>query len=346
MAQYRVDRDSPVPVYYQIASALRQRIAEGEWRKGNQLPPEPELAKAFGVSRMTIRQALVELEGDGVIVRRRGAGTFVNQSFLDITEPATSLRSGLPERPQNRKDELRHQVWAALREVARPDARFHWDFTQFVPDFEGSDRCAEAIRRHSLYRRASVIFVAPDNSLAKVRAQAVADGKRLLVATHAIARGFYLVDAGVVPEEQIPFAATLDGLEQHARLIDIEGVRALGALDLLVTGISLVTQQGVRWGKGHGYFDLEWAMFREVGVATDDTPVMAVGHDCQIVDAELEPSPVDTIADLIITASQVTEVQQVFDKPRGILWESVSPELLRQVPSLHALYVTRLDRTT
>jgi DNA-binding FadR family transcriptional regulator len=76
MAQYRIDRDSPVPVYYQIASTLRRRIAEGEWRKGNQLPPEPELAKAFGVSRMTIRQALVELEGDNVIVRRRGAGTF------------------------------------------------------------------------------------------------------------------------------------------------------------------------------------------------------------------------------------------------------------------------------
>ncbi len=346
MTQYPVDRDSPVPVYYQIASALRQRIADGEWRKGNQLPPEPELAKAFGVSRMTLRQALVELEGDNIIVRRRGAGTFVNQSFLDITEAAMPLPMGRSERPQSRKDELRLQVWAALREVARPDARFHWDFTQFVPDFQGSERCADAIRRHPLYRRASLIFVAPDNSLRKVRAQAMADGKRLLVATHAIARGFYLVDAGVVPEEQIPFAATLDGLEQHARLVDIEGVRALGAIDLLVTGISLVTEHGVRWGKGHGYFDLEWAMFRELGVANDDTPVMAVGHDCQIVDAELEPSPVDTIADLIITPTQVIEVQQVFDKPRGILWESVSPELLRQVPSLHALYATRSDKTT
>jgi len=346
MTRYRVDRDSPMPIYYQIASALRRRIADGEWRKGNQLPTEPALAKAFGVSRMTIRQALVELEEDNVIVRRQGAGTFVNQSFLDITEPATPFPPGPLDRPQSRKDELRLQVWATLREVARPDARFHWDFTQFVPDFVGSERCAAAIRRHPLYQRASLLFVAPDNSLTRVRAQAMADGKRLLVATHAIARGFYLVEPGVVPPKQVAFAATLDGLDKHARLIDIEGVRALGAIDLLVTGISLVTEQGVRWGKGHGYFDLEWAMFRELGVAHDDTPVMAVGHDCQMVDAELEPSPVDTIVDLIITPTQLIEVQQVFDKPGGILWDSVSPELLRQVPSLQALYTAYSDKKT
>lgn len=87
-------------------------------------------------------------------------------------------------------------------------------------------------------------------------------------------------------------------------------------------------------------------MFRELGVAEDGTPVIAVGHDCQIVDAELEPSPVDTIADLVITPRQVIEVAQVFDKPKGILWESVSPELLHQVPSLQALYAARSDKTT
>ncbi len=344
MAKYRVDRDSPLPVYYQIASALRRRIADGEWRHGNQLPPEPELAKAFGVSRMTIRQALVELESDNVIVRRRGAGTFINQSFLDITEPAPPFPWGLPAKPQSAKDELRLKVWAALRAVALPDARFHWDFSQFVPDFEGSETCAEAIRRHPLYRRAFLLFVAPDNSLARVRAGALEDGKRLLVATHAIARGFYLVEPGSVEERHIPFAATLDGLEQYGRIIDIEEVAALGKIDLLVTGISLVTEQGVRWGKGHGYFDLEWAMFREIGAALDDTPVITVGHDCQVVDADLEPSPVDTIADLIITPTKVIEVGHVFSKPSGILWESVSPELMLQVPSLRTLYATRSEK--
>lgn len=337
MVQYRVDRDSPVPVYYQIAFALRERIAHGEWRRGNQIPSEPELAQAFGVSRMTIRQALVHLEQDDVIVRRRGSGTFVNRSFLDITnEPADR-----PTPAPSRKDELRLQVWAELRQVARPDARLHWDFTEFVPDFEGSELCARAIHSHSLYQDASTLFVAPDNSLTKVRAQAMADGKRLLVATHTIARGFYHVDPGIVPEVHIPLAATLDGLEKYAKILDIEGVRRLGAIDLLVTGISLVTEQGVRWGKGHGYFDLEWAMFRELGVTEKDTPVIAVGHDCQIVSAELEPSPVDTIADLIVTPTRVVDVEQVYEKPEGILWESVSPELMRQVPALYDLYLAQ-----
>jgi DNA-binding GntR family transcriptional regulator len=79
LAKITVDRSSPVPMYYQIAMDLRQRICRGEWRIGSRLPPEPELASEYDVSRMTLRQALAHLEKEDIIRRQRGSGTFINQ---------------------------------------------------------------------------------------------------------------------------------------------------------------------------------------------------------------------------------------------------------------------------
>jgi len=80
-----IDRDSPVPVYYQIALNIRERIHNQEWRAGEQIPPEPELATLYGVSRVTIRQALAELVKDGLLTRQRGSGTFVNHNPMPLT---------------------------------------------------------------------------------------------------------------------------------------------------------------------------------------------------------------------------------------------------------------------
>jgi GntR family transcriptional regulator len=70
-------RTQPVALYYQIQQDLRARIKRGEWKAGDRLPPEPELAARYRVSRITIRQALAGLVADGLIDRRQGTGTFV-----------------------------------------------------------------------------------------------------------------------------------------------------------------------------------------------------------------------------------------------------------------------------
>ncbi len=337
---YAINRESPIPAYYQIAVDLRQRISRGEWRAGNKLPAEPELARQYSVSRMTVRQAVSELVEDGVLVRKRGNGTFVNIGFLDVTDPSTDEHlvafSSEPKRNQ-----LREQVWAALRKVARPDSRFHWNFEEFVPDFEGSEHCAELIRRTDWYRSADLVFAAPDNSLTCIRQYAIEDGKRLVVATYGIARGFSVIEPGTAPAGQEEFAATLDGLERYGKPISLDEIADCGAIDLLITGISLVTEHGVRWGKGHGYFDLEWAMFREIGVVNEATPVIAVGHDCQLVSVELEPSAVDTIVDLIVMPTRQIEVEKIYPKPEGIRWEYISAHLRQQIPPLQELYGRR-----
>src|SRR6201995_1621877 len=69
--------DSHVPKYAQIADIFRQRIARGVWAQGFRLPANELLAEEFGVSRVTIRQAVDLLSRDGVVEAQQGRGTFV-----------------------------------------------------------------------------------------------------------------------------------------------------------------------------------------------------------------------------------------------------------------------------
>jgi 5-formyltetrahydrofolate cyclo-ligase len=341
MNRYQIDRDSPIPAYYQIMLDLRDRITRGEWRAGSKLPTEPELAAEYSVSRMTLRQAMAELVKDGLLDRHPGAGTFVTQGYMTVDSASPTGGSVLPQNQQD-KFALRQAIWDELREVALPDSRLHWNFEEFVPDFVGSELCVQSIVDMEWYRASNVIFIAPDNSLIGMRQQAIKDQKRVLVATYALKRGFRLLEAGSVPVGAEQFAATLDGLEVFGREISLEDISALG-IDLLITGISLVTREGVRWGKGHGYFDLEWAIFREVQAVGEDTPVIAVGHDCQLVSEVLEPSAVDTIADAIVTPTAVIRVPAVYPKPEGIYWEYVSPQLRQFIPLLQTLFTQRRE---
>jgi DNA-binding GntR family transcriptional regulator len=73
-----VDHNSPIPAYYQIELDLKKRISQREWDVYQQLPSEMALTKYYNVSRVTLRQALAELEKDGLISRYRRKGSFIN----------------------------------------------------------------------------------------------------------------------------------------------------------------------------------------------------------------------------------------------------------------------------
>ncbi|MDH1012618.1 GntR family transcriptional regulator [Pseudomonas nicosulfuronedens] len=68
---------SPVPLYSQLKEILRTRILDGSYPPLSRMPSEAELGKAFEVSRITVRQALGDLQKEGLIFKIHGKGTFV-----------------------------------------------------------------------------------------------------------------------------------------------------------------------------------------------------------------------------------------------------------------------------
>ena len=76
---FRLDAHSPLPLYAQIEMHLLKLIHQQSFEPGQMLPSENELSRAYQVSRLTIRQALGDLVHQGILTRRHGKGTFINQ---------------------------------------------------------------------------------------------------------------------------------------------------------------------------------------------------------------------------------------------------------------------------
>lgn len=79
-----INRNGRTPIYEQIYQNLKFKIDNTEFTAGEAFPSERELAEKFGVSRMTVRQALNALKQDGLIYHERGIGAFVSKRKLDV----------------------------------------------------------------------------------------------------------------------------------------------------------------------------------------------------------------------------------------------------------------------
>lgn len=88
---YQIDKNIPIPLYYQIERILREKIHSHEIKPGEKLPTEKELEEAFGVSRVTVRRAITNIVRDGLIEIKRGHGTFLRTENFE--EPVSGLRS-------------------------------------------------------------------------------------------------------------------------------------------------------------------------------------------------------------------------------------------------------------
>ncbi|GAC1425193.1 MAG: hypothetical protein PVS3B3_36170 [Ktedonobacteraceae bacterium] len=67
----------PIPLYSQLKQHIRNEIELGIYRPGDKRPSETEMLQRYGVSRITVRQALNKLESEGLVVRRHGRGSLV-----------------------------------------------------------------------------------------------------------------------------------------------------------------------------------------------------------------------------------------------------------------------------
>ena len=80
MAKKTFDKtEDASPLYYKLSRILRERISNGEYPPGAKIPTEPKLCEEFGISRVTVRQAVEILENRGYVERQQGRGTFVRK---------------------------------------------------------------------------------------------------------------------------------------------------------------------------------------------------------------------------------------------------------------------------
>ncbi len=117
-----IDFESPIPYYLQLIDVVKERIQQKEWQPGSQIPGEQDLCGQYGISRTVVRQALRELELEGVIHRRKGKGTFVAVPKISegLVQKLTGFYQDMLDRglkPVTRV--LKQEVIAANEKVAR-----------------------------------------------------------------------------------------------------------------------------------------------------------------------------------------------------------------------------------
>jgi GntR family transcriptional regulator len=113
-----IDKSSPVPYYYQLRQILETEIRASGWGTENQLPSEAALCKQYGVSRTVVRQALSDLENEGVIIRFKGKGSFVAPP--KISEHLVQSLTSLYEDVQSRGQKIETRVLRLEREPVSP----------------------------------------------------------------------------------------------------------------------------------------------------------------------------------------------------------------------------------
>jgi GntR family transcriptional regulator len=176
---------SAVPRYLQLATLFRSRIASGAWRSGAQIPTVEELAAECGVARATIRQALGQLEDEGLIERFRAKGTFVRgQTQNRLWCEVQTDWSGLLRSREGAEIEILGSQGGAMPPVMPTDLgepaagyrhlrRRHWRDGQpfLLADVYLDERLWPKVKPHDLRTRTALNLVAslPGVSIADAR---------------------------------------------------------------------------------------------------------------------------------------------------------------------------------
>lgn len=118
MQEFKVDVQSDVPIYYQLYSFLKELILNGDYKPGQCVPSESEMMAQYGVSRVTVRRAIADLEQDGLLKRYRGKGSVVLER-----KSITTLNSLFSFTEMARRREQRASYIIISTEIKQPDIK-------------------------------------------------------------------------------------------------------------------------------------------------------------------------------------------------------------------------------
>lgn len=231
----------------------------------------------------------------------------------------------LSDSPKLSKEEMRRKIWTLMEETGI--SRFPKPVYGRIPNFIGLDIAAQKLAEQWEFKRAKVIKVNPDSPQRMVRLLT------LLMPTPRLSSGFLLLEPRKIPKRAYEDASSIRGAFKYGKICSINEIPNV---DLIVAGSVAVSRDRVRVGKGGGYGEIEYGILRELGVVDEKTPIFTTVHDIQIVDF-LPKDIYDLTVDAIITPTRVIRIDDVGERPKGIMWDRIESERINEIPPLTQL---------
>ncbi len=238
--------------------------------------------------------------------------------------------------PKDQKQALREKIWQRLTEAGV--ARFPGAFGR-IPNFVGAEQAAQLASQLSAFKKARFIKANPDSPQFPLRVLALEAGKMIFMAVPKLRdeKPFIKLDPARLRVHPMR-AATIKGAFRYGEPVS---PAEMPSIDLVITGCVAVTREGHRLGKGGGYSELEYALLREYGLVSTETPVITTVHPFQLV-PEIPCEPHDLSVDFILTPEEIITPKSPPPKPAGIFWDLLPEEKLRQIPALKKLKENRV----
>jgi 5-formyltetrahydrofolate cyclo-ligase len=205
-----------------------------------------------------------------------------------------------------------------------------------IPNFAGAKLAAERLAGHRLWKRSQIVKANPDSPQTHARRLALEEGKTVIMAVPRLRdqHPFRLLDPKKLNKTQIREAATIKGALKHGRVVALD---QLPEIDFVLCGSVAVNLSGARLGKGGGFSDLEFGLLIDAGRIDEHTTIATTVHPIQILREHLIITAHDLPVDLIATPRAAIEVERVYSRPRGILWDHLQPPQIREIPILERM---------
>ncbi|AFK19713.1 5-formyltetrahydrofolate cyclo-ligase [Haloferax mediterranei ATCC 33500] len=232
------------------------------------------------------------------------------------------------------KAALRDTVWDELESSG--EARFPFPPHGRIPNFADARAAADRLAGTPEWADATAIKANPDAPQLPVRRRALREGKVVYMAVPRLRdeRCFYELDPARIDDDNLDSAPTVSHVESYAEQVAPD---ELPAIDFVVSGSVVVSEQGVRIGKGEGFSDLEYAVLQGLGAVDDETTIATTVHELQVRDDLPEPDSHDVPMDLVVTPERTVRTETPYPRPEGIDWSALSAERLEEMPVLQRL---------
>ncbi len=193
------------------------------------------------------------------------------------------------------KREVREFVWRKIEKYSK----FPPPFGR-IPNFVGAEKACEKLRKLEQYRKAKVVFSAPDSPLKRAR-EIVLEDSKVLLAVKPKMTGFLVIEKGK--------AGTIKEMMRYGKEVNLDELDL--KVDIFLQGCVAIDRKGNRIGKGSGFGDKEYQLLKEKGLLSDDCLYVVVAHPIQIFeDLSYLMDEHDVKADVILTPDEIIWIKR------------------------------------